>query len=248
MESKTNSKVIKPPVSNLMSGKIFKPSRAFLYKSWTKNLAIAITIWALVMISYVGMASLISYSEPEKYSSATQAISEYISPVNFWTIVANLIWLIPVLALTPRYVESIEYSVKAESGETMPEIYVKKGILTITRKHVPFRTITNIESKTGPFDRLFGIGNVSIETAGYSGNKTTGPEEKLEGILFFEEVRDYILNELRRFRAPYTIGTEVVQLEEEKVPRGEGLDDEILITLREIRDLLKSTRSEKKLD
>ena len=102
MESKTNSKVIKPPVSNLMSGKIFKPSRAFLYKSWTKNLAIAITIWALVMISYVGMASLISYSEPGKYSSATQAISEYISPVNFWTIVANLIWLIPVLALRAR--------------------------------------------------------------------------------------------------------------------------------------------------
>jgi membrane protein YdbS with pleckstrin-like domain len=248
MENKTNSKVIKPPVPNVMSGKIFKPSRAFLYKIWTKNLAIALTIWAIVMISYVGMASLISFSEPENYSSAAQAILEYIGPVNFWTIIANLIWLVPAFVLTPKYIESIEYSVKAESGETMPEIYVKKGILTITRKHVPFRTITNIESKAGPFDRLFGIGNISIETAGYSGNQTTGPEEKLEGILFYEEVRDYILNELRRFRAPYTIGTEVVQPGEEKVPRREGLDDEILITIREIRDLLRIKRPEKKID
>jgi membrane protein YdbS with pleckstrin-like domain len=243
MEAKTSSKVIKPPVLNVMSGKIFKPSKVFLYKSWTKNIAIAFTLWAIVMISYAGLATIMSYEEPENYSSAAQAIFEFIVPVNFWAIVVNLIWLIPTIVLTPKYIDSIEYSVKAESGETMPEIYVQKGILTITRKHVPFRTITNIESKSGPFDRLFGIGNVSIETAGYSGSQTTGPEEKLEGILFYEEVRDYILNELRRFRAPYTVGTEVVQPVEEMVPRGEGLDDEILITLREIRDLLKGRNS-----
>ena len=120
----------------------------------------------------------------------------------------------------------------------MPEIYVKKGILTITRKHVPFRTITNISSNAGVFDRLFRLGSVSIETAGYSGSNQTGPEEKLEGIRFYEEVRDFILNELRKFRTPYVTTTEPDKVEE-PVPRGPGLDDEILITLREIRDLLK---------
>ena len=162
--------------------------------------------------------------------------------INFWTIVLDLVWLIPYMILIPSYVRSIEYSVKSESGETMPEVYVRKGIVTISRKHVPFRTITNIESKAGPFDRFFGIGSVSIETAGYSGSQTTGPEEKLEGIVFYEEVRDFILNELRKYRAPYTTTTEVAQPKEEPVPRGEGLDDEILITLREIRDLLRSQR------
>ena len=120
----------------------------------------------------------------------------------------------------------------------MPEIYVKKGIITVTRKHVPFRTITNIASNIGPFDRLFGVGNVSIETAGYSGSSQTGPEERLEGIIFHEEVRDFILRELRRFRTPYVTTTEP-DGREAPVPRGPGLDDEILITLREIRDLLK---------
>jgi len=137
------------------------------------------------------------------------------------------------------YINSMEYSVKAESGETMPEIYVKKGIVTITRKHVPFRTITNIYSKAGPLDRLFGLGNVNIETAGFSGANQMGPEEKLEGVLFYEEVRDFILAELRNYREPYATGTEVSR-SEERVPRGPGLDDEILITLREIRDLLKN--------
>ncbi|NIV45109.1 PH domain-containing protein [Candidatus Bathyarchaeota archaeon] len=155
----------------------------------------------------------------------------------------NLIWLIPPLIYIPFYFRSIEYSVKAETGETMPEVYVKKGVLTITRKHVPFRTITNISSRAGPFDRLFGIGSVHIETAGYSGSQQRGPEVKLEGIVFYEEVRDFILNELRKFKAPYVTGTEVVHPIEEPVPRTEGLDDEILITLREIRDLLKSEKS-----
>ena len=123
----------------------------------------------------------------------------------------------------------------------MPEVYVKKGIVTITQKHVPFRTITNVSSRAGPFDRFFGIGSVHIETAGYSGSHQSGPEIKLEGIVFYEAIRDYIIKELRRFREPYVTGTELVHPIEEPVPRTEGLDDEILITLREIRDILRTS-------
>ena len=38
------------------------------------------------------------------------------------------------------------------------------------------------------------------------------------------------------------VGTEVGHPIEEPVPRMEGLDDEILITLREIRDLIKNKK------
>ena len=233
--------MIKPPVERITSGKIFRPSRAFLYKMWVQGVTVAALIWAATMLSFVGLAYLIA-TDPAKHPPGQITVATYWGPINFWTIVLNLAWLIPYLILVPSYVRSIEYSVKSESGETMPEVYVRKGIVTISRKHVPFRTITNIESKAGPFDRFFGIGSVSIETAGYSGSQTTGPEEKLEGIVFYEEVRDFILNELRKYRAPYTTTTEVAQPKEEPVPRGEGLDDEILITLREIRDLLRSQR------
>jgi len=198
----------------------------------------------MVVLGFVGMSFLFSFSDPVKYPSATQLINAWIWPLNLWTIVINLVWLVPALVIIPFYFRSIEYSVKAESGDTMPEIYSKRGIVTVTRKHVPFRTITNISSRAGPFDRLFSIGSVHIETAGYSGANQPGPEEKLEGIVFYEEVRDFILNELRKFREPYVIGTEVVHPTEEPVPRMEGLDDEILITLREIRDILKKSKKE----
>jgi membrane protein YdbS with pleckstrin-like domain len=244
MGKEVNVKVIKPPVERVASGKIFRPSKAFLRKEMLKVVAVGVAIWGLVMIGFLSVGLLVASSDPVEIPDYGRFVSWCTGPLNLWTWVLNLFWMVPALILMPYYIRSIEYSVKAESGETMPEIYVKKGVVTVTRKHVPFRTITNISSNAGPFDRLFGVGNVEIETAGYSGSSKTGPEEKLEGIVFYEEVRDFILNELRRFKAPYTTGTEVVHPEEEPVPRGPGLDDEMLITLREIRDLLRGMKDE----
>lgn len=243
MGNAIEEKVIKPPVRRVTSGKIFKPSKAFLHKRLLQPTVAAVIIWLLIVPGFIGMSYVAASAEPENFPSAIQHINAWIIPVSFWSIVVNLIWLIPVLIYTPVYVKSIEFSVKAETGETMPEVYVKKGVITDTRKHVPFRTITNISSRAGPFDRLFNIGSVHIETAGYSGSQQKGPEVKLEGIVFYEEVRDFILNELRRFKAPYATGTEVIYPNEEPVPRMEGLDDEILITLREIRDILRSRKN-----
>jgi membrane protein YdbS with pleckstrin-like domain len=244
MGNELGVKVIKPPIERVTSGKLFKPSKIYLYKTWTTMVAIAVAAWLAVNILFVGSMYFMAAVEPEDVPSAPAAINMWRGPVNYWTVVLDLLWLVPAVIVIPFYIGSIEYSVIAESGETMPEIYVKKGIVTVTRKHVPFRTITNISSQAGPFDRLFGIGNVSIETAGYSGSNQSGPEEKLEGITFYEEVRDFILNELRRFKSPYVMGTEVVYPEEEPVPRGPGLEDEMLIALREIRDLLREQKSE----
>ncbi len=237
---KNEEKVIRPPVKQITSGKTFKPSQAYLYKLLSQSLLIFILIWLMTILSFVGIAFM-AETDPAN-PSATQIINDYIVPVNLWTVITNLFWLVPALVAIPPYVKSIEYSVKAETGDTMPEIYSKRGIFTITRRHVPFRTITNISSKAGPFDRLFKIGSVHIETAGYSGASQKGPEETLNGIVFYEEVRDFILKELRKFKEPYVTGTEVVYPTEEPVPKMEGLDDEILITLREIRDILRNKK------
>jgi membrane protein YdbS with pleckstrin-like domain len=205
-------------------------------------LAQSVLTFTLIWLSIIGSLIFTAYMvalDPAN-PSATQIINDYWLPTNLWTIITNLFWFIPAIVLTPPYVKSIEYSVKAESGDTMPEIYSKRGIFTITRRHVPFRTITNISSTAGPLDRLFKIGSVHIETAGYSGASQKGPEETLSGIVFYEEVRDFILVELRKFKEPYVTGTEVVYPKEESVPRMPGLDDEILTTLREIRDILRN--------
>jgi membrane protein YdbS with pleckstrin-like domain len=238
-------KVIKPPIEQVTSGKIFKPSKAFLHKLIFKSVNLAVDIWILVMVGFILMANFLAYVDPQEYAPASTIISEWISTMGLMMLVFNLVWLIPVLLFTPSYVRSIEYSVKAESGETMPEIYVKKGIITVTRKHVPFRTITNISSKAGPFDRIFGLGSVHIETAGQSDSNKAGPEEVLEGIVFYEEVRDFILNELRKFRAPYATGTELVYKVDKPVSNETGSEDEVLVTLREIRDLLRKQELER---
>jgi membrane protein YdbS with pleckstrin-like domain len=235
---KNEEKVIRPPVKQITSGKTFKPSQKYMHKMLAQSVLTFTLIWLSIIGSLIFTAYMVALDPASP--SATQIINDYWLPTNLWTIITNLFWFIPAIVLTPPYVKSIEYSVKAESGDTMPEIYSKRGIFTITRRHVPFRTITNISSTAGPLDRLFKIGSVHIETAGYSGASQKGPEETLSGIVFYEEVRDFILVELRKFKEPYVTGTEVVYPKEESVPRMPGLDDEILTTLREIRDILRN--------
>ena len=240
MRMTNEGKVIKPPIEKVVSGRIFRPSSAFRNKLWVEGVLIATMIWVISIGSWLGIAYLISLDEGWAFWIHVET---WWMPVNFWLGVVNAIWVVPALILVSKYINSIEYSVIAESGKTMPEIYVKKGIIRITRKHVPFRTITNISSTSGPLDRVFGIGNVLIETAGFSGSMM-GPEEKIEGVRFYEEVRDFILNELRKFRDPYVTATEVVLPREEPVPRmDDSLDDEMLITLREIRDVMRKLES-----
>lgn len=237
MKKSNDEKVIKPPVRPITSGTIFKPSRSYLHKLLLQSVLIFILFWAIVIpcFAFVALMAALDPANP----SFMQIFSDYFVPVNLWTLIIDLLWFIPALFMIPPYFNSIEYSVKAESGDTMPEIYSKRGIITITRRHVPFRTITNISSQAGPFDRIFKIGAVRIETAGYSGANQKGPEENLGGIVFYEEVRDFILVELRKFKEPYTTGTEVVYPKVESVQKAVGLDDEVLATLREIRDILK---------
>ena len=242
MGKDVEEKVIRPPVRQITSGKIFKPSKAFLHKMLFQSGLLFIVIWLMAVLSFVCVV-YIAATDPAN-PGAAKIISDWIVPVNLWTVAANLVWFLPAVIIIPPYFKSIEYSVKAETGDTMPEIYSKRGIITITRRHVPFRTITNISSRAGPFDRLFKIGAVHIETAGYSGPNQKGPEEKIAGVVFYEEVRDFILKELRKFKEPYVTGTEVIIPTEKSVPRMEDLDDEMLATLREIRDILRNRRKD----
>lgn len=233
-------KVIKPPMEEIARGKVFKPSKYFRNKNWFLGIFSAIVLWIIIVGSMFLVFWLVGIVSGSSMESTFNLVW---IPLNFWywIIVGSI--LIPYLIVYPIYIRSFEYSVVAKSGETMPEIYVRKGLINITRKHVPFRTITNLQSVAGPFDRLFGIGSIEVETAGGSGSGLHSAEEKLEGLTFYEELRDFILMELRKFKDPYVTGTEVVHPEEELVQRMEdSLEDEILLVLREIRDLLRKDR------
>ena len=233
-------KVIKPPMEEIARGKVFKPSKYFRNKNWFLGIFSAVMLWVTIVCVFILILWGVAYvSGNPGYMTST--FNFIWTPLNFWYWLIIGIFLIPYLIIYPIYIRSFEYSVVAKTGETMPEVYVKKGLINITRKHVPFRTITNISSRAGPFDRLFKIGSIEVETAGQSGASSMGgPEEKLEGIVFYEELRDFILRELRRFKDPYVTGTEVVIPEDEQVIRvGSSIEEEVLRVLQDIRDLLR---------
>ena len=242
-EYEYDGKVIKPPFES-MSGKVIKPSKAMRNKYWFEAITTAIGLWLVTIIAFFGIFYFLAERIGINYD---YFIATYWNLANiiYWIITA--IWIIPAIILIPVYLNSFEYSVRTKQGDSLPEVYVKKGILTITRKHVPLRSITNVSTRAGVLDRLFKIGNVEIETAGYSGITQEGPEEKIQGITFYNELRDYILAEMRKVRDPYVLGTEVSTPYEEPIARMDGsLDDEILITLREMRELLRNI--DRKLD
>ncbi|MHA1943307.1 MAG: PH domain-containing protein [Candidatus Thorarchaeota archaeon] len=223
-------------------GRTFKPSSALRNKWWFMTVAFAVGTWTLAIFAMYGIAWIIGFFDGLA-SAERLALLAWIPTISQWIWIFHIAWLVPALIGVVVYFRSIEYSVLSESGEASAEVYVRKGVVNVTRKHVPFRTITNISSRQGVIDRLFGIGNVEIQTAGYSGGLQGGsqPEEKMEGIKFYEELSQFVLRELRRFRDPYTLGTEVIAPRDDAVPRrDDSLDDEILLALRDIREILRT--------
>lgn len=125
-----------------------------------------------------------------------------------WSIIVmgglTILVYIPIVIWIPYYYRSIRYEIKEK------EIHVYQGVITRKRKVIPFRTITNIETKQGPFDRIYQIGHIELQTAGQSA-ATPGPEAQLEGIPDFNlvELQEYILNQVRRVTGTAGISHEI---------------------------------------
>ena len=141
------------------------------------------------------------------------------------------------------YIKSMEFIVHGH------EIVVKKGIINKSEKHVPYRTVTHIDMRAGPFDRLFNIGTIEIQTAGGKHTLDEQAEEKLEGIKIYREVRDYILTQLRQFQAADGTGASIATLTDSRVSKissepTESISLQMLSELKEIKSLLKDELSE----
>jgi hypothetical protein len=128
----------------------------------------------------------------------------------------------------PKYHSSISY-LFADS-----EIVVEKGVWWKHKNTIPYNRITNIDVVQGPISRRFGLGNVRVQTAGYSGTGGYGrvAEASIFGVENFEEIRDFVMGLVRGFK-PVAVeaGVEVVAPEE--------TSREILAELRKIREILE---------
>ncbi|PWI48464.1 hypothetical protein CEE45_06150 [Candidatus Heimdallarchaeota archaeon B3_Heim] len=211
--------------------RVFKPRTNFLYKQFLY----IISVFVAVTVSIYGFAGLITFFssmdvDPEA-DQFTRWITTNSAALTTWYLVICGIIMIVVAIIAIYYVRGIEYYI----GDR--EVVVKKGIINKMEKHVPFRTITNISSRYGLYDRIFGIGTVQIETAGKSGTKM-GPEEKIEGIDNYFEVRDQILEVLRQFRHQYATTTEVPGEYETSISE-KPFEQQLLNELQEIKEILR---------
>jgi len=241
-------RVIRPPIEQITSGRVFQPTYAFIGKKMLKVLIVMVLIWVGLWALFLGLENpvlneiLLAIFEPlEILILLGWEMANLI-----YLVAAIIIYLIGTIAITV-YVRTIEYSVLGWTGNSMPEIYTKRGIITITKRHVPFRTITNVQTRKGVFDRIMGIGTVLIETAGGStGVAASGllplliqkiggsnqSEERIEGIRFYEELRDYILREMRILSSSPPV----------RKDRKRIFTRQTLEAFKEVRDALKASQ------
>ncbi|MFX1565630.1 MAG: PH domain-containing protein [Promethearchaeota archaeon] len=157
------------------------------------------------------------------------------SSVLFWGFVLCFIWTIPGLFIIPAYYRRILYAIEED------EVIVSRGVITLTRRVVPIRAITNVSLRRGPFDRVLGIGSVKIETAGQMGAQSgkPSPELALDGLVDYEKVNNQVLKLVRRYRAGYALTTEV---EPTSITDSSPLLQKILIELQKLNENFEKSK------
>ncbi|MGA9533689.1 MAG: PH domain-containing protein [Anaerolineales bacterium] len=191
-----------------------KPVRAFLWK-------LIVETFLLVAV-FAGPAAFLGYFIGMDEGGIRTAMLGMSIPLGFGAV--SFVIALPFLLF---YYRSLRYVIHAD------EVVVEAGILTKSVKHVPYRTVTNLKVARGPFDRLFGIGTLAIQTAGMSGQ--TGAEESLVGLPDVTTVYEQVASSLRKFRGamPATAGSDQISPED-------GDLGAILREVRSIRHMMES--------
>jgi len=192
-----------------------------LKKLYYTYLAIA-TIVFLAWILPVTAAAFIFLP----FNSASIVATSLLVPL-FFLIVFVWYWI-------NQYYTSISYTL------TDHEIVVQKGIWWKRKSFVPYNRITNINIVQGPISRRFQLGTVLIQTAGFSGGTSSAgglrpAEAIILGVKNFEEIKDKVMNFVRRFK-PVAVEAQTEAMAPEDVNR------QILAELKKISKALKTTK------
>jgi membrane protein YdbS with pleckstrin-like domain len=147
-------------------------------------------------------------------------------------VVVALSCFVPLLIATgitsywiPKFYSSITYVLEDD------KIAITKGLWWKTKSFVPHNRITNISIYQGPISRHYGLGKLSIQTAGFSGTSSSGgkvAEAVIFGVKNFEEIKDIILNFVKGMKP------ETIEAEAETKPT-KDINQQILTELRKIR-------------
>jgi uncharacterized protein len=190
---------------------LFKPSPSM--KTWYRG-GIAFILGLILLFTYVPVTL---------FSDMPAAFSVVI--LGGTVLVYVLLWYWVGL-----YFESMWYELRED------EINWKRGVWFRTTGIIAYNRITNLDVRQGPFMRFLGISNLSIQTAGYSGQAV--PEILIEAIEHAEELRELIRSMVRGSpaRDDGTGNTTVSSVNARPV------DQQILDELKRIRTLLEQRK------
>ncbi len=203
-------------MSDMIKPIILKPSKKLLHKWYFQYFFPWFILIFLLDLIILPLMAVIPISEVLLAIIIVDAI----------IIVLMIIIAVILFPFLGMYFNTFEYRI------TNDLIEVRKGLIDKTKKFVPYRTITNINTVYEFSDRIFKIGSVHVETAGASG--TALPEERLMGLSNPEEIQELILNKIKSFRTPYGTTTEPI----ETVTNVEHPMEELFGTVKEIKELL----------
>jgi len=131
-----------------------------------------------------------------------------------------------VLIYIPAFYNTLEYTIDNDA------VRLKKGVFWRRRTSVPYGKITNVDITQGPVERLFGISQLHVQTAGSSGAQNVKAELIIYGIRDCEALKDTIMGRIgmRATSAPMA----------EDTPKDNNLLESILTEVKAIRHKLES--------
>ena len=101
--------------------------------------------------------------------------------------------LVAYVAIHLRY-DTMWYALSERS------MRIRHGIWVIQEQTITFENVQNLSVRQGPLERHFGIGRVSVQTAGGSGGQAGGSgghSALIEGVDNAPEIRDLIMDRVR---------------------------------------------------
>ena len=196
-------------------GEASKPDRELMRLYYTYLLIVGLVIFIGVILPVV-VAAFLTLSLDQVVIVSSSAIFPFLAVVfliAFWI---------------PKYYDSISYTF------TEDEIMLERGVYWKHKSIVPYNRVTNIDIVQGPLSRRVGVGNVRVQTAGYSTASSGGAtaEAQIFGVTNYEEIRDFILAKVRG-RKPVAVEAEA------EIPTPKEDTKMVLAELRKIRKLLE---------
>lgn len=120
-------------------------------------------------------------------------------------------------------------------------ISMRWGILFRKQINLTYARIQDIHLTSGVIQRWLGLADIHIQTA--SGSASA--EMKIEGLLEYEEIRDFLYSKMRGYRQQQQEGGGGLALEKHPgaAAGGAGASGELAAVLREVAEELRATRA-----